>query len=29
MTLEGDATILARLAAVIEAPDPGFAIITP
>ncbi len=29
IALEGDATILARLLAVLEAPDPGFAIVTP
>jgi alkyl sulfatase BDS1-like metallo-beta-lactamase superfamily hydrolase len=29
MTLEGDPAVLARLAAVLEAPDPGFAIVTP
>ena len=29
MTLEGDSGVLARLAAVLETPDPGFAIVTP
>ena len=29
ITLEGDATVLARLMAVLEAPDPDFAIVTP
>ena len=29
MTLEGDQTVLTRLAAVLEAPDPDFAIVTP
>ena len=29
MALEGDPAVLARLAAVLEAPDPGFAIVTP
>ncbi len=29
MTLEGDPGVLARLAAVLETPDPGFAIVTP
>jgi hypothetical protein len=29
MTMEGDPGVLARLAAVLEAPDPGFAIVTP
>ena len=28
-TLEGDAGVLARLMAVLEAPDPDFAIVTP
>jgi alkyl sulfatase BDS1-like metallo-beta-lactamase superfamily hydrolase len=29
MTMEGDVSVLARLTAVLEAPDPGFAIVTP
>ncbi len=29
MTMEGDVNVLARLVAVLEAPDPGFAIVTP
>ena len=29
MALEGDVSVLARLTAVLEAPDPGFAIVTP
>lgn len=29
MTLEGDASVLGRLAGLLEAPDPGSAIVTP
>jgi alkyl sulfatase BDS1-like metallo-beta-lactamase superfamily hydrolase len=29
MTIEGDAGVLARLVAVLDAPDPDFAIVTP
>jgi alkyl sulfatase BDS1-like metallo-beta-lactamase superfamily hydrolase len=29
VTLEGDATVLGRLMAVLDAPDPDFAIVTP